>query len=269
LLHVKWNIIKAKQLGAKLVYKKNTHLTFPGASVEYYFSSWSDIVDIEDGDIIKNVHASLPTSDIIDNYIHPDYTSVVDMHCTIMRNIYKPSPRMQKIIYENAFLKSLPPSDTYIAMHVRWSDKIHGSNAETSYIALDEYVKHAISTRNNNPHIQTIVLCTDNTDALIHLESENNKLECPFTIQYNDQEERSNNNMHDAIVQKSIRNQVDQNRLVREYENGFVNFEIMIHSFCIIANFDSCYSLVPVQIRNKPERDINVQGVKPIWGFDF
>jgi len=178
---------------------------------------------------------------------------------------------MQQIIDSNEFIKRI--SDTvqnnYIAMHVRWSDKIHGSNAETCFIALQEYMKHAVSTRDKNPHIDTIVLCTDNTEAFDQLKIENAKLERPFTILYNDNEERSQNNMQDAIVQKAIRNQVDQARLVREYENGFVNFEIMIKSYCIIANFDSGYCLVPVQIRNMPQRDINVRGVKPIWGFNF
>ena len=191
------------------------------------------------------------------------------MHCSIMRQIYKPSPKMQQLINSNVFLKSVKKVNPYIAMHVRWSDKVHGSNAETSYIALSEYMKHAVRTRDSNPLIiiQTIVLCTDNTDAYAQLTEENNKLDDPFIIKYNDLEERSQNNMADAIVQKAINNMVDQDRLIRDYENGFINFEIMINSFCIIANFDSGYCLVPVQIRNMPNRDINVRGVKPIWGI--
>ena len=267
LLHVKWNIIKAKKLGAKLVYKHNNHLTFPQNNVEYYFQDWSDTVN--DNDVVQNVHASLDTRDIVNNYFHPDYKSVVDMHCSIMRQIYKPSHIMQNIIDNHVFLKSVKEVVQYIAMHVRWSDKVIGSNAETSYIALSEYMKHAEITRTNNPEIRTIVLCTDNTEAFDQLVKENAKLNDPFIIKYNDLEERSKNTMEDAIVQKAICNMVDQDRLVREYENGFINFEIMINSYCIIANFDSVYCLVPVQIRNMPNRDINVRGIKPIWGFDF
>ena len=268
LLHVKWNIIKAKKLGAKLVYKHNNHKTFPDGSVQYYFQDWSDKIEVDD--TVVHMHASLCTDDVIGNYLLPNdcyaYTSVAEMHSVILKNIYKPSTIMQLLIDENVFLKSLPKNHEYIAMHVRWSDKVHGTNTETVIIHLSEYMKHAVSTRETNPLIKTIVLCTDNTEAFDELKKENDKLACPFTLMYNENEERSQNNMNDAIVQKAIRNMVDQDRLVRDYENGFINFEIMINSYCIIANFDSGYCLVPVQLRNS-SLDINVRNAKPLWGF--
>lgn len=291
LLHVKGYCIAAMKLGAKIVYTSNTHHVFPKGRVDYYFEDWSrgaskalmatnasNASKASDASRASNaskrskitINYDMQTLLNVDikNYVHPNYASMDEMHSAVLWHLYKPSARMQSHIDKSAFLKSLAKLDgNYIAMHVRWTDKVHGEFAETVMIDLGKYMKHAVAVRARYPEVEldTIVLCTDNVEAFEKLVHENNKLARPFRILYDHSEERSQNTMEDAIVRRVQNGTVDKRRLVREYINGFINFEIMLRSFSIIGNFDSGYCLVPVQMRNMPHRDVNVRRRKPIF----
>ena len=251
-------MIRAMYNNAKIIYEKNNHPLFPNGNVSHYFESFSDISDEE----IIPLTIIQPSEEpyLFTEYVAPGYTTVEEMHSSILKRIYRPSKMVQNYLTSHLFLNSL--TIPYIAMHVRWSDKIQGDSKETEFIPISHYLDSCNEIRNKTG-ISTIVLCCDTYDAISEVEKQNVH---GFTILYND-EIRSKNTAVDSVVNRIHTNQLNQSELELEYLTCFVNMHILTNAVSIVGNYDSCFCLVAIQLRNKPDCDINVNTRKALWGI--
>ena len=258
LLHVKLRKIYAIVNGLKFYYKHNNYPVFPDGNVEYYFAPWSDNIDGETD--FCTIQQDIWT---INFPVPPEYKNIEDFHSKTLAALYHPSANIKEYIINHPFLKKLVP-DTYIAMHVRWTDKTAGPAAETNMIDVSVYLDKCVQIRKETG-IANLVICSDTHDAIAKIE-ELNKSDCyNFNLMYNADEVRSRNDPSDAFVQKVDTLTLEERELV--YKECFINMETLIQSYAIVANFDSGFALVAVQIRNKIGRDVNVQNRKARWGL--
>lgn len=269
ILHVKWAILRAMYNNAKFVYNKNSATVFPSGNVEHYFESWNDVPSPDDETIVIEVAEPHKESHILREYVAPNYNTVEEMHMDILRNrVYRPSEMVREYLSTHSFLnmvRNLPSK--YIAMHVRWSDKIQGSGKETQYIPLTVYLDACVDARGKTG-INTLVICSDTYEAITELLKLNMESKYTFDIMYDENELRSKNTAQDSVVFRGHHGQLSFQQLESEYMTCFVNIEILLHAAVVIGNYDSCFCLIAVQMRNTPGMDKNVNTKPPIFGIN-
>lgn len=265
LLHIKWSIIRAMYNNAKFIYEKNSNAMFPGGDVSHYFEKWSDVPSPDDEIVqIQPINPCYHEPHMFTQYVAPGYVTIEEMHSAILRRVYRPSEMVQRHLAGHKFLTSL--NERYIGMHVRWSDKIQGSAKETEFIPISVYLDACNEVRDSTG-VSTVVLCSDTYDAISEVEKHNSEPQYRFNIVYNADEIRSKNTAVDSVVHRAHTGQLSQSELEAEYLTCFVNMKILIDAVSIVGNYDSCFCLVAVQIRNTPERDKNVKTGKAVYGL--
>ncbi len=231
---------------------------FENNKITDFFENWCDQIDENDTIVDKNCG-----QEIIDNEYYPsDFNSINDFHQHILMKIYKPNSFVKKYLSENIFLNKISELK-YIAVHIRWSDKINGSAKETEYIPLDKYLNLCIDIRNKS-NINNIVVCSDTNEGIHELIRINNENKYNFNIIYDSDEDRLPNSPEKSFVQ-NIYN-IDRERQKLEYLYAFKNTSTLLNFYAIVANFDSCFVLISVQLRNN-KNDMNVTNKTPIWGY--
>lgn len=265
LLHMKWAYIYALIHGYDFYYKYNASPVFKDGKVDYYFKSANTVNEEEINK--KKLNYYIPNhslKNIRGNFVPSEFENAEEFHSFILKKIYNPTEHIKQLINSNYLVQMLKCDNIkYIALHIRLGDKVSGSAKETDLIPLDQYyekckeVKEKYGTR-------TIVVCSDTSCGLEEFISFNTNDE--FQILFNN-ETRSKNVYDEALVQKVNRGYNDKEKLESEYINCFINYELLLNSEIIIGNWDSCFCLVPVEIRNN-KKDININNTNtPIWGI--
>ena len=266
LLHMKWAYIHALINKYDFFYKDNNYPVFIDGSINYYYDSPNTINENE----LKNIKHVLYSEDIVHNmslrghYVPNEYANASEFHSFVLKKLYCPKLEIIKIINNNSLIQNLQNNNIkYIAVHIRLGDKINGNAKETIYIQLENYFNKCKEVKTKYG-INTIVICSDTSDGLEKFISLN--VDNDFKILFND-ESRNRNIWTESIVQKVINGYNDKEKLYQEYLNCFVNFELLLKSEIIIGNFDSCFCLVPVEMRNNnKDININVNNI-PLWGI--
>jgi len=260
LLHIKWAYIYALMNGYDFFYKYNHFPVFDGTIHKYYECIGISEDELENKNQIEfNPHTN---PYLRGRFCPKEYNNVEDFHSDILKKMYKPNQYVKDYLNKNSLLNRVKDTK-YICVHIRLGDKINGPDIQTVIIPLQKYFDKCKEIKEQTG-INTIVVCSDTTDGLEEFILFNDDFE-NFEILFND-EYRSRNDWNDSIVTKVYRGFNDKEFLETEYLNCFVNFELLLNSEIIVANWDSCFCLVPVEIRNN-KKDINVNTNDPIWGI--
>lgn len=265
LLHMKWAYINSLMNGYNFFYKYNDSPVFIDGKIDHYYESLNSISENELQNSIQ-IHHNPDHSNLNlrGHYFPNEYANAHDFHSDILKKIYQPKEYIQKIINSNSLLNNLKCNDIkYIALHIRLGDKVNGHMKETNAIPLCEYFNKCKEVKEKYG-LTTIVICSDTSDGLEEILELNSNNE--FQLLFND-ENRNKNIWSESIVQKVLNGYNDREKLEIEYLNCFINYELLLNSEIIIGNWDSCFCLVPVEMRNN-KKDINInQSNSPIWGI--
>jgi hypothetical protein len=258
LLHTKWAYIYSIMNGYEFFYKYNHFPVFNG-TIHHYF----ECIGISEDELInKNQIDFFPHTNpyLRGRFCPKEYNTVEDFHSDVLKKIYKPNHFVKEYLNKNVLLNKVKDTK-YICVHIRLGDKVNGPDIQTVIIPLQKYFDKCKEVKDQTG-INTIVVCSDTTDGLTEFISldTNNEFEILFNDEY-----RSRNDWNDSIVTKVYRGFNDKEFLETEYLNCFVNFELLLHSDIIVANLDSGFCIVPVEIRNN-KKDINVNTTS-LWGI--
>ena len=258
LLHIKWAYIYSIMNGYDFFYKYNHFPVFNG-TINHYF----ECIGISEDELInKNQIEFVPHTNpyLRGRFCPKEYNNVEDFHSDILKKIYKPNHFVKEYLNKNSLLNKVKDTK-YICVHIRLGDKVNGPDIQTVIIPLQNYFDKCKEVKDQTG-INTIVVCSDTSDGLTEFISldTNNEFEILFNDEY-----RSRNDWNDSIVTKVYRGFNDKEFLETEYLNCFVNFELLLKSEIIIANLDSGFCIVPVEIRNN-KKDINVNTTS-LWGI--
>lgn len=220
--------------------------------------------------MMKSIQCADPRHEphILSEYIAPGYNTIEEMHSDILRRrVFRPSQMVREHLATHDFLNTIKTLDgKYICMHVRWSDKIEGSAKETDFIPLAVYLDACNDVRQKTG-VETIVVCYDTYEAVSELRKINEDPIYGFNIIHDESEIRSKNTSQDSVVYRGKNGQMTFNQLRSEYLTCFVNMEVLINAASVVGNYDSCFCLVAVQIRNRPDTDKNVNTNKALFGI--
>lgn len=262
LLNVKWRMIDCIQKNNKFYYLNNNSKVFPNNKITDFFEDWND--DISNEKDITYPKCNDAYVFMRNRFCPKSYKSIYDFHSAILKKIYRPNIMVQQWLNENIFLNKIKDMD-YIAVHIRWTDKVAGNCKETNFIGLHEYLDRCIITRNKY-NINNVVICSDTQEGIDKLKELNEDSKYKFKIFYNDTEDRCPNKPELSIVQNI--NNVSNERQKIEYLYAFSNINTLINSHTVIGNYDSCFCLIAIQIRNKIDKDMNVNKGVPRYGID-
>ena len=262
LYHTKFSLIYALKNGYNFFYKYNNYPCFKNKTIEDYYETISNVKEEELYNYIQEDYnpRHLETSQELHNWKPDNYTSWDEFQSDIIKYIYKPNTFVRKYLEKNSLLNKITNQKLqYIGMHVRWSDKTAGRFAETIPIDIEIYFNKCIEIREKY-NINLIILCCDTTDAIEIVNRANDKYK--FEIIWNTEEKRCSNNWLESVVQRCNFNNITSHELEEEYLTAFVNFEILLNSFAIVANFDSGFALVAAEYRNN-NKDIHIRDTMP------
>lgn len=269
LLHTKYAYIHAQSQGFAFFYRRNTAQVFLGGTIEHYFENPSTIESIcIDRDQVANYDPATSSSTNERRTYKPiEFATVQEYHSHVLKTIYRPNAFVKNYLKKNQLLAQLRLHATkYIGLHIRFSDKVAGPVAETQRIDIEEYLHACLRVRELHG-VNTIILCSDTIDAISQLNALNEKNAYMFDIMWNKDEPRCDDNLKHSVVYRGNTGQLSDKQLELEYLTCFVNMDILMHSEVIVGNFDSCFALVAVELRNNPH-DINVVGRTPRWGIE-
>ncbi len=292
LIHCLYRKIFCDIKGYKLLYTKNDHpgYSFYNGEMQKYFPNLSHDVD---SDLAKLVESQFSNSNHNDHYlvtvsetneiisseiinlskhIHEsnwdtfysaEYSSPEKYKSSVMKKMAEPSSDIKIFLDDLSFIKKTSAlNGNYIAVHIRWTDKVRGRFAESFFYDVGVYFEHAIKTRKENG-INNIVLNCDNRDALEGFLSYNLNNQLNFNIIYDEEESLPPNNWLLSICQRlNTGAGIEKKEIVRDMFNGFKIYKTLLESKVIIGDFTSNMCLAPVVARNCKE-DINIRGSIP------
>ena len=264
LLHMKWAYIYALEQNCDFFYKYNNSLVFPNGSIEYYYENISTIAERELDERVKsdyNPNGIEHNLNVRGHFVPSPYTHALDFHSCILKQLYKPTEHVKKAININPLVCHLREHDIkYIALHIRLGDKVNGPSKETNYIPLEQYFDRCKDAKQKYG-LTTIVVCSDTSDGLNEIIRLNNDNGNMFEILSN-AENRNQNVWNESIVQKVKDGYDNAIGLEIEYLKCFINFEYLLNSQIIIGNWNSCFCLVPVEMRNNGiDIDVNMGSI--------
>jgi len=259
--HIMWSKIYAKMRNMAYYYKESTACVFE-KGLEYYYHDLCDSEMTDDYNFYDDYAHNVCIGQVSAKYKPEGYETVQEYHSSLIKDIMRPSERVQRFLDENDFLKEVRRLDgQYFGLHVRWGDKIAGYNKETTMIPLYAYMMKCAELRKKH-NINKIVICSDTIDAIEELKK-NNPFE--FELIYNEKIHRPKNKWEDSLVQRDKRGETKFEEMAEEYMNCFMVYTILFESFAIVGNFDSAMCMIPAKARNRPDLDFSVT-VKPgMW----
>ena len=275
--HIFWSKIYAKKNNFTYFYRKNLlkinpkdkEPFFTNGNFEKYFEKVSDIMDFETEYNIFIYKHTIYTGYEIQNFKPEKYKSIKEYHSNLLKKIARPSKFIQEKLNNHKFLNEIKKlNGKYIAVHIRWSDKIRGKGAETTEVSLKFYLEYCVQMR-KELKINTIVLCSDTIEGIQNFLEFNKKSEYNFDILYDRDEFRVNNTPEDSFVQSILKKNFKKFKrneyIENEYITCFAVFTILLESASIIGNLDSAMCLIPNKIRNNPKVDKSVTCFPGCW----
>ena len=282
--------------GYKVLYTKNNHpaYSFYGGNLSDLFNSISDIEDPEIIDFADknyshanhNDHFLLTYSDSkqfiesikIDYNIDigttkwhefkPEFFDTIEKYqSNVMTKISEPSIKIKEYLNNLSFVKEVSNLNrNYIAVHIRWTDKVNGWCTETDFYDVDVYFKYVLELKEKYG-ITNIVLNCDNKDALDAFLNYNIKNKLNFNILYDKEEILPINDWRECIFQKWITgNGVCKDDFTRDLLNGFKIYKTIFEADSVVCNYFSNMALAPCIARNS-EKDINISKKQPYAMF--
>jgi hypothetical protein len=264
LLFYKWAYIYSLMNGYDFFYKYNDFPAFVDGKVEHYFENVNTIDESELNS--RTLIYYTPTYHDVNtrgHYLPNEYADAEEFHSFILKKIYCPNERVQKMINSNRLINTLKENNIrYIAVHIRLGDKINGPAKETDFIPIEKYFD-ACKELKNKYGLDTIVICSDTSCGLENFELLNSNNE--FKILFND-ETRPKNVWEESFVVKCNEGLNDVDKMEAGYFDCFINCQLLLNSEIIVGNWDSCFCVVPVEMRNN-KKDINVNNNFPLGWF--
>ena len=276
LLNIKWAMIHAIKNNYHFFYRDNINQIFINSRIDTYFEN---LCSIDDEYIIKNnvcsndcilydesVGSSLDEERF--NYVPEGFNNIQEFHQSLLRKIYCPNDFVKSNLNNNDGLIYYLRNNNiqYIGLHIRLSDKTSGPNKETDFIDLKYYLDDCLLIREKYD-INVIVICSDTNYGIEFIKTENEKLERPFNICFNNENRAENvwTNSASHIINNTI---LDKDSLLNEYIVCFINFQLLLDAKILVGNFDSGFILAAVEYRNNGI-DVNVNKKNPpIWGVE-
>lgn len=293
LMHVMHRKIYADMHGYKLLYTHNQHPAYSlyNGKLSELFAS---ISDIDDRDIIefadknyfnanhlalfllkftneKQFIESTPISynQNIDQcewhkFKLNEFNSIQEYQASVMKKLAEPSDQIKQYLNNKTFIKEVSSlNGNYIAIHIRWTDKVSGWCAETDFYDVDVYFKYAIETRKKY-WINNIVLNCDNIEALNKFLNFNVNNNLGFNIIYDKEEHLPANDWKESIFQKSIlkKGTIQAKEFINDLLNGFKIYKTIFEADSVICNYYSNMALAPCVARNC-DKDINISNRVP------
>ena len=279
-----WKKIFADMRGCKLLYRENNHAAYKlfDGKIEKYFPNVSDVVDSDIEDKVIKAYTGRLTSDESIEYVisenneiissrkfsslphtwktfFKDATSHREYRGKVMRNLATPSEHIQNILSHNSFLQELARlKGEYLAIHIRWTDKVKGGSAEAEFYEPEVYMNHAASLREKTG-INTLALVCDNIDALNIIKDLNKNKIYNFNLIYDTEEHLPENKWYNCVFQKNSLGVSSPEELQSDLLNGFKIYQILFNCTALVGNFDSNMCAAPATARNCL-LDINITG---------
>lgn len=296
LIHAMYRKIYSDMHGYKFLYTKNEHPAYSlyGGSIFELFASMSDITDSEiiefadknysqQADHLnlfllkftdnKQFEDSAPVNfntDICTTKWHefkPDHFNTIEEYrADVMRKLAEPSNKIKEHLETIPFIKEVSKLDRdYIAVHIRWTDKVNGWCTETEFYDVDVYFKHALELREKYK-TNNIVLNCDNVEALDKFISYNTNNKLNFNLYYDKQENLPINDWKECVFQKWALDKCNNvDTLVNDLLNGFKIYKTIFEANSVVCNHFSNMALVPCIARNC-NRDVNISN-KPSYAM--
>jgi hypothetical protein len=278
--------------GYKLLYTTNRHPAYSlyEGRLSMLFAS---ISDIEDSEIINFADKNYSKASHEDHYLlkytdtkeflesslikynvdigttnwhefKPDcFETIEEYRADVIKKIAEPSEEIKKYLNNLSFIREVSElNGSYIAVHIRWTDKVAGWCAETDFYDVDVYFKHCIELREKYG-TNDIVLNCDNVDALSRFLDFNTNKKLNFNILYDDSESLPKNDWKECIFQKWIDGSaVGTEAFVKDLLNGFKIYKTIFEADSVVCNYFSNMALAPCLARNN-KKDINVSNRLP------
>lgn len=293
LMHTMHRKIYCDMNGYKLLYAKNNNPAYSlyEGRLDELFSSISDIKDVDIINFAEKIHpdaslekhyllkyteeknfkGSVPISyndDIgISNWheFKPDeYASIEEYRSDVMKKLAEPSDNIKKYLANKPFIQEvLDLNQDYIAIHIRWTDKVNGWCTETDFYDVDVYFKYAVELREKYG-TNNIVLNCDNLDALTKFVNYNINNYLRFNIIYDKEEHLPSNDWKECIFQKSILNKgsIKPKEFINDLLNGFKIYKTIFEANSVVCNYFSNMALAPCIARNC-SKDVNISNKIP------
>lgn len=293
LIHMMHRKIYSDMYGYKLLYTQNNHAAYSlyGGRLSEFFASISDIdnkdiIEFADKNYFNADHGqhfllkytdeekfveSIPISytEQIDktawHTFKPDgYNNIEDYRSNIMKKLGTPSENIIKYLEKMTFIQEVAKlNGDYIAVHIRWTDKISGWCTEADFYDVDVYFKYAVELREKYG-TNNIVLNCDNIDALTKFINYNINNYLKFNIIYDKEEHLPANDWKECIFQKGILNKgaVKPKEFINDLLNGFKIYKTIFEADSVICNYFSNMALAPCIARNC-SKDINISNKIP------
>lgn len=292
LIHVMHRKRYADMHGYKLLYNQNNHPAYSlyGGQLSELFAS---ISDIEDSEIIDysnknytqashNDHFLLKYSEnkqLIESFpigynthintakwhkFKPEcFDTIEGYQASVMKKIAEPSSKVKEYLNNLSFIREVSElNGFYIAVHIRWTDKVSGWCAEADFYDVDVYFKHALNLREKY-ETNNIVLNCDNKDALEKFINYNSANRLNFNIFYDRQEILPIDDWRECVCQKFFAGTIaDSDVLVKDLLNGFKIYKTIFEADSVVCDYFSNMALAPCLARNSG-KDINISNKAP------
>lgn len=292
LIHIMYRKCYADMHGYKLLYTTNKHPAYSlyNGKLSQLFAS---ISDIEDSEIINFADKNYLNANHEDHYLlkytdtkdflesslikyntdidttkwhefKPDcFETIEEYRAEVIKKIAEPSEKIKKYLNNLSFIKKvLELNRKYIAVHIRWTDKVSGWCTEADFYDVDVYFKHALNLREKY-ETNNIVLNCDNKDALEKFLDYNCRNNLNFNILYDEEENLPSNNWKECVCQKFIAGRVSNaTELIKDILNGFKIYKTIFEADSVVCDYFSNMALAPCLARNSG-KDINISNKDP------
>lgn len=296
LIHTMYRKIYADMHGYKLLYTHNDHGAYSlyGGRLFELFASISDVIDAdiidlankncvnasninhfllkfsEDKKLLKNIPISYQ-DDIATARWHEfkpvHFGTTADYQASAMRKLAEPSDKIKNYLKDLPFIKEVEALNRdYIAVHIRWTDKVNGWCTESDFYDIDVYFNHALEIREKYG-TNNIVLNCDNVEALNKFLNYNIDNNLNFNVCYDKEENLPINDWKECIFQKwvSANGKINADHLVKDLLNGFKIYKTIFEADSVVCNYFSNMALAPCVARNN-KKDINISN-KPSYAL--
>lgn len=267
--HVALAKIHARRRGLRLYYRRNDCALFPRGEVEHYFEPFGDVTDAEveaaaaSGTLVHH----LADDNIARGYVPDGYGDIRAYHAEVLRSVFRPSPRIAALLSEHRFLAAVRAlGGRYIAMHIRWGDKVAGASRETEMVDVGVYLDLCAAGRARSG-VNALVVCADTVDGVDAVVRRNAEGGYGFDVVFDAEETRPENDWTKSFVER-VRHRdpaLTPERMELEYLTCFSIMHILIECEALVGNYDSLMCMIPAKIRNRPDRDACVTGRAGRW----
>jgi hypothetical protein len=292
LMHTMHRKCYADMNGYKLLYTIQEHPAYSlyGGKLSELFASISDIDDL---DIIEFASKNYPNANHNNHFLlkftdkkefiestpidyngdigtakwhefKPEFFDTVKQYqASIMKKIAEPSNNVKGYLQTLPFIQEVSKlNGDYIAVHIRWTDKVEGWCTEADFYDVDVYFKYAIELREKYG-TNNIVLNCDNIDALNKFLDYNKTNNLSFNILYDKEEKLPVNDWKASVFQRHcLRLGVETKEFINDLLNGFKIFKTIYEASSVICNYYSNMALAPCVARNS-SKDINISKKNP------